>query len=126
MRVVLAGAAAMIAGTWLGLPTLSPIVVGLVIGLGWPQRAARRAALAGLAAWGGLLLAALVRGDAIGSLGATLGAAMGLPGWALLIATLAYPAALGASAGWLAHLVSPFRGTSTDAGRLFARAASHS
>ncbi len=126
MRVVLAGAAVIILGTWLGMPTLSPIMAGLVIGLGWPQRAARRTALAGLVAWGGLLLAAVARGDAIGTLGVTLGAAMGLPGWALLVATLAYPATLGASAGWLAHLISPFRDTSTDAGALLARASSHS
>jgi hypothetical protein len=126
MRVVLAGAAAIIVGTWLGLPTLSPIVAGLVIGLGWPQRAARFSALAGVVAWGGLLLAAALRGDAVGTLAATLGAAMGLPGWALPIATLAYPATLGASAGWLAHLRSPVRGTSRDAGALFARASSHS
>jgi hypothetical protein len=126
MRIVLSGAAAIVVGTWLKLPTVSPIVAGLVIGLGWPHQAARRSALAGLVAWGGLLLVAVLRGDAVGTLGATLGAAMGLPGWALLVATLAYPATLGAAAGWLAHLVSPFRDTPTDAGALFARASSHS
>ena len=126
MRVILAGAAAMIVGTWLRLPTLSPIIVGIVIGLGWPQRAARRAALAGVVAWGGLLLAALARGDAVAGLGVTLGAAMGLPGWVLPIVTLVYPAVLAASAAWLAHLVSPFRGSSMDAGAVIAQVSSHS
>ena len=126
MRVILAGAAAIIVGTWFRLPTLSPIVAGIVIGLGWPQRGARRAALAGVVAWGGLLLAALARGDAVGTFAATLGGAMGLPGFVLPIATLVYPALLAASAAWLAHLVSPFRGSSMDAGAVIAQVSSHS
>jgi hypothetical protein len=125
MRVILAGAAVIIAGTWLGFPTLTPIVAGLVIGLGWPRRAAKWSMLAGVIAWGGLLLAAAVRGDAIGALGTTLGSAMGLPGWALFLATLLYPAILAASAGWLASVTSPFRNSSITAGTLFARGPSH-
>ena len=62
MTVVLVGAAAIILGTWLGAPTLTPIVVGLVMGVAWPLHAARRAAAAGVLAWGGLLAAAALRG----------------------------------------------------------------
>jgi hypothetical protein len=58
-------------------------------------------------AWGGLLVAAALRGDALTTLSATLGAAMDLPGWVLFIVTLLYPAVLASSAAWLAHLVSP-------------------
>ena len=114
MIVILAGAAAIILGTWLGAPTLAPILVGFVMGLGWPAHAARRAAVAGAVAWGGLLVVGALRGDAIGTLGATLGGAMGVPGWALFAATALYPAVLAASAAWLAHLASPRRGARID------------
>jgi hypothetical protein len=107
MTVVLTGAVAIILGTWLGAPTLTPIGVGLVMGFGWPIHAARRAAAAGVLAWGGLLVAAALRGDAVATLSATLGAAMDLPGWVLFIVTMLYPAVLASSAAWLAHLVSP-------------------
>lgn len=103
------GMAAIILGTWLGAPTATPIVVGLAIGFGWPPGATWRAALAASLAWGGLLLAAVARGNVIGTLGATLGGAMGIPPWALFIATLSFPAILAASAAWLAHLASPRR-----------------
>ena len=116
MILVLAAMAAIIVGTWLGAPVLAPVLVGIAIGFGWPAGAAWRAALAGALAWGGLLLAATARGSAVGALGATLGGAMGLPAWALFIATLLYPAILAASAAWLAHLVSPRRTRSIATG----------
>lgn len=116
MILILAGMAAIILGTWFGAPLLSPIIVGAVIGLGWPTLAARRAAIAGMLAWGGLLLVALARGDALGAFSRTLGGAMGVPAWALFLVTLLYPAILAASAAWLAHLVSPRRSTTFGQG----------
>lgn len=117
MKTVLLAALAIAAGTWIGAPTLAPIVVGAVVGLAWPYRAARHAALAGIAAWGGLLVLAILRGDDIGTLGMSLGSAMGLPGWALFVATLLYPALLASSAAWLGHVITPrqffFSSTST-------------
>ncbi|HEX6316381.1 MAG TPA: hypothetical protein VFZ73_16035 [Gemmatimonadaceae bacterium] len=107
---ILLGAAAIIAGTGLGLPVLAPVLTGVGIGLLRPRHAARYAALAALVAWGGLLLFALVRGDALARVASTLGAAMGVPAWALVVATLVYPALLASSAAWLAHLASPRRG----------------
>jgi hypothetical protein len=119
---VLVGALVIVVGTWLGAPTLAPVIGGVTLGLIWPQRAARAAALAGVTAWGGLLLLAILRGDDVARLGSSLGAAMGLPGWALLMTTLVYPAILASSAAWLAHLVSP-RSASTHAAP--ARRATH-
>lgn len=116
MMIILAGMAAIVLGTWSGAPLLSPILVGVVMGLGWPTHAARRATVAGLLAWGGLLLAALARGDALRAFSTTLGDAMGVPAWALFLVTLFYPAILAASAAWLAHLVSPRRSTTFDQG----------
>lgn len=114
MIIVLAGMAAIVLGTWRGAPMLAPILVGAVIGLGWPALAARRAAVAGMLAWGGLLLVALVRGDALGAFSKTLGDAMGVPAWVLFLVTLLYPAILASSAAWLAHLVSPRRSMTID------------
>jgi len=111
MIVVLIATAAIILGTWLGAVTLAPIVVGLVIGFGWPGHASRRAAAAGFLAWSGLLLAAALRGDSLMTFSSTLGAAMGVPGWALFVATLLYPTVLASSAAWLAQLVSLSRRT---------------
>ena len=105
-----------IVGTWLGAPLLSPIVVGLAAGLIRPVNAASRSALAGALAWGGLLATSAVRGDAIGPFTATLGGAMGLPGWAIVVATLLYPALLASSAAWFGHLVSPRRFATFDPG----------
>lgn len=116
MILVLAGMAAIVLGTWLGAPLLSSILVGAVIGLGWPSLAARRAAMAGMLAWGGLLLVAVARGDALGAFSRTLGDAMAVPAWSLFIVTLLYPAILASSAAWLAHLVSPRRSTTFDQG----------
>jgi hypothetical protein len=118
MMPVLIGALGIVAGTWLGAPTLAPIVAGLAIGLLWPHHAARTAALAGIAAWGGLLLVALLRGDDVLILGASLGSAMGLPGAVLFVATLLYPALLASSSAWLAHLVSPRRAPGSPTGAL--------
>jgi hypothetical protein len=106
---ILLGALLMIAGTALGVPVLAPVVTGLVTGLVWPRHAARNAALSALIAWGGLLLLALARGDALRTLSSTLGGAMGMPSWAFLAATLAFPVLLASSAAWLGHLASPRR-----------------
>jgi hypothetical protein len=116
MIPVLTGMAAIVLGTWLGAPVLSPIVVGAVMGFAWPARAARRAAITGMLTWGGLLLVALARGDALGAFSTTLGDAMGVPAWSLFIVTLLYPAILASSAAWLAHLVSPRRSATFDEG----------
>ena len=116
MTILLAGTAAIVIGTWLGFPTLAAIAAGIAIGLLSPQRSARAAAAAGFLAWAFLLLLAALRGDAMGTLAGTLGAAMGIPGWALFVATLLYPTVLAASAAWLAHLVSPRRPTFVNPG----------
>jgi hypothetical protein len=126
MIIVLAGALAIVLGTVFGAPTLTPIMVGIVIGLAWPRRAARVAAAAGATAWGALLAVALLRGGAIGTLANTLGGAMGVPGVVLFLATLLYPAILAASAAWLAHLVSWRRSDSTGSAAIMARGPSHS
>ena len=103
---VLLGAAGILLGTWLGFPTLAPVLVGLTMGFLVPL-AARRAALAGVIAWGGVLVAAALRGDNISGLGTTLGGAMGVPSWLLLLlVTLLYPAILAASAAWLSSLAA--------------------
>lgn len=118
MTVVLIATIAIVLGTWLGAPTLSAILVGLVVGFGWPLHAARRAALAGILAWGGVLVAAAMRGDTIVAFGNSLGGAMGVPGWVIVFATLLYPAMLASSAAWLAHLVSARRSTTIDPGAI--------
>jgi hypothetical protein len=101
---VLVGMAAIVLGTWFRMPTLAPIVVGVVIG--WlVTNPARKAALAGALAWGGVLLVGTARGDGIGALSATLGGAMGVPAWVLPIVTLLYPAVLAASAAWLSSMI---------------------
>ena len=114
MIVVLLASIGMVLGTWLGAPTVAPIVVGLAIGLFRPRYAARRAAMAGALAWGGVLAVAAVRGDTVGSFAASLGGAMGAPGWAIVLATLLYPAILASSAAWLAHLASTGRVPTID------------
>lgn len=126
MIMVIAGALAIVLGTVFGAPTLTPIMVGIVIGLAWPRRAARVAAAAGATAWGALLAVALLRGGAIGTLATTLGGAMGVPGVVLFLATLLYPAILAASAAWLAQLVSWRRSDSTGSAAVMARGPSHS
>ena len=73
------------------------------MGLMIPNTPARRAALAGVLAWAGILLFATLRGDATGALSRTLGGAMGVPSWAIVLVTLLYPAILAASAAWLSH-----------------------
>ena len=118
MIVIVIGMTAIALGTWLGAPMLAPIIVGAVIGLGWPALAARRAAIAGMLAWGALLLVALMRGDALGAFSKTLGDAMVVPAWALFLVTLLYPAILASSAAWLAHLVSPRRSMTIDTGTI--------
>jgi hypothetical protein len=106
MISVLLGMAAIIAGTSLGAPTLTPILVGGVMGFVLQKTPARRAALAGILAWAGILLFKGLRGDEIGALSRTLGGAMGVPSWAIVLVTLLYPAVLAASAAWLSHLAA--------------------
>lgn len=106
MISVLLGMAAIVAGTWLGAPTLTPILVGVAMGFLVPANPARRAALAGFLAWAGVLLARTLRGDEIGALSGTLGGAMGVPSWAIVLVTLLYPTILAASAAWLSHLAA--------------------
>jgi hypothetical protein len=109
---IIAGGVAMIAAlTVLGFPVLAPIAGGAAIGLAWPPRGARNAAMAGLLAWGALLAVASTQGSL--SLTMTrLGGAMGLAPWGPLLATLIYPAVLAASAAWIAGLLSPRRSVS--------------
>ena len=102
---VLLAMAAIILGTWLGLPTLAPMLVGLVMGFVVSQYPARKSALAAVLAWGGVLVVSAIRGDAIRTLSNTLGAAMGVPRWAVFIVTLLYPAVLAASAAWLSAML---------------------
>ena len=102
---ILLGVAGILLGTRLGFPTLAPIFVGLAMGFTIPM-ASRSAALAGVLAWGGVLIAATLRGDNIAGLGRTLGGAMGVPSLVLLVVTLLYPAILAASAAWLASLAA--------------------
>ena len=109
---VLLGLAAIVVGTWFGAPTLTPLLVGGVMGIVLHQIPARRAALAGLLAWAGVLLFKGLRGDDIGALSNTLGGAMGVPSWAIVLVTLLYPAILAASAAWLAHLATRRRARS--------------
>jgi hypothetical protein len=111
MTGLLVATALTMAGTWLGYPTLSPIVAGLAVGGLWPKRAVRVSALAGVLAWGLFLAAAQVRGADLVDFGVKLGGAMSLPGWAPFVATLLYPAILAASAAWIGILVSPRRET---------------
>ena len=112
MISVLLGMAAIVVGTRFGAPTMTPILVGLAMGFLLPANPARRAAMAGLLAWAGLLLGRAVRGDEIGALSTTLGGAMGVPSWAVVLVTLLYPTILAASAAWLSHLAARRRAPS--------------
>ena len=103
---VLPGVVAMLLGTWLGWPTLTPIVAGAAMGVLLSVNAARQAALAGALAWGGVLLVSMLQGNSVGALGKTLGGALGIPSWLLVLVTLLYPATLAASAAWLAQLAA--------------------
>ena len=105
MSVVLLGAVAIVLGTVLGVPTLAPVIVGAAIGYLRPVRAARNAAAAGTLGWGALLVVAAVRGGAIESFSGKLGDVFGLPGVAMILATMLYPAVLAAAAAWLVAAV---------------------
>ena len=105
--IILFGTLVIAAATWYGAPTLGPILAGFMIGLAWPERAVRSAALAALLAWGGLLVYGLVRGTDLPALATSLGAAMSLPSWALVVATLLYPVLLASSSAWLGHVITP-------------------
>ena len=112
MMAVLLGMASIVLGTWFGAPTLTPVVVGLAMGVLVRVTPARRAALAGVLGWGGLLLVAALRGDHVGALSTTLGGALGVPSLVVVLVTLLYPSILAASAAWLGHLVIHARATS--------------
>lgn len=98
MIFVLVVAIAMAALTWLlgwwGV-LLAALIVGLVFrregGGGW------RIALAGSLAWGALLAVDAASGP-LGAVAATLGGVLRVPGFALLLLTLAFPALLAWSA----------------------------
>jgi hypothetical protein len=115
MNVILLGAVATVVGTVLGAPTLSAIIMGAVIGFARPMRAARTAAAAGAAAWGALLLIAVIRGDAIGALSGKLGTVFGLPGAGLIVLTMLYPAVLAASAARLTAILRSRRAATDPA-----------
>lgn len=117
MMSVLLAMAATIVGTGLGAPTLTPILVGALVGLMVRDNPARRAALAGLLAWAGILLLATLRGDETGALTGTLGGAMGVPSWAIFIVTLLYPTILASSSAWLSHRAARKLLPSIDASR---------
>jgi hypothetical protein len=92
--LVLAVSVAMAALTWLlgwwGV-LLAAAIVGYTLddrrGAGW------RVALAGTLAWGALLAADAVAGP-LGAVSATLGGVLRVPGFVLLLLTLAFPALL--------------------------------
>ena len=118
MIVVLIATIAIVLGTWVGAPIIAAIVVGLALGFFRSRHAARRAALAGALAWGGLLLVAALRGDSLGIFASTLGGAVGAPGWAIVLLTLLYPALLASSAAWLAQFAASRRLASIDPGAI--------
>lgn len=110
MNVILIGAVAIVLGTVLGAPTLTAVIVGAAIGFLRPVRAARYAFGAGAVGWGALLVVAAIRGGAIGSLSGRLGDVLGLPGVAMIVVTMLYPAVLAASAAWLVAAIRTRRG----------------
>lgn len=116
MIAVLLGILVMVIGTWFGAPTLAALLIGAAIGVARLSQPARKSGLAAFIAWACLLLVALVRGDALGLLSTTLGAGMGIPGWAVFAATLLYPAILASSAAWIAHLLSSRGARAANAG----------
>jgi hypothetical protein len=105
--IVAFGAILIAACTWFGAPTLGPILAGFMIGLAWPDRSVRSAGAAALIAWGALLLYGWIRGTDLVALSSSLGQAMSLPSWALVVATLLYPVALATSAAWIGHVITP-------------------
>lgn len=117
MIVILLGALAIMAGTYAGAPTLSPVLVGAAIGVRGPARPGLHAAAAGSLAWAAWLLVAALRGDALGTLAGALGASMRVPGWVLFALTLVYPALLSACSAVLGYLVSPRRARRTAGAR---------
>ena len=118
MIILLIATMAIVLGTWVGVPILAAVVVGLAVGFFHPRYAPRRAALAGALAWGGLLGVAALRGDALGAFASTLGGALGTPGWAIVLVTFLYPALLASSAAWLAQFAASGRPASIDPGAI--------
>ncbi len=59
------------------------------------------AAGSGALAWGGYLALASVGGAPVGSFAASLATSMQLPGWAPLVATIAFPALLAGTSAYL-------------------------
>jgi hypothetical protein len=91
---------------WLAVP-----IVGLIMGLMWPRDTpVRSAAGAGALGWGLLLLWGVTRGPVVelaGLLGELLG---GLPGAAILVITMLFPAVLAGAAAGMASAVSEMTG----------------
>jgi hypothetical protein len=117
MNVILIGAVAIVLGTVLGAPSLTPVIVGAAIGYLRPVRAARDAFAAGVIGWGALLVVAAIRGGAIGALSGKLGEILGLPGVVMIVVTLLYPAVLAAAAAWLVATIRSRRGEAIDSVR---------
>lgn len=101
LAALAAGAVVIAAGTWLGFPVWAAIAGGAVAGLLGRERPALTGALAGAAAWGGLLVASWLAGNPVGLVARRLAGAMTLPGWAPVVLTLLLPALLGACAAML-------------------------
>ncbi len=79
-------------------------LVGLVAGVAlrdhrWPFL---NAGFLAASSWALLLIVSTVRGARVPAFAASLGGAMGVPGWALYLATLAFPFVLGGGAARLA------------------------
>ena len=92
-----------------GMPTVGPVVVGALCGLVLARKGPRVAATSAILSWGGLLAFGVVRGQPIGEVAGKLGSIMGVPGTALLLLTVLYPAVLSTTAAYLAAQVSPMR-----------------
>lgn len=107
------GVVAVAFGTW-WLGWWFPAVWGAVAGLAWPHhRPGRIAALSACGGWAVWLLVPVVGGAPLGTLAARLGGLFQLPGWVLIVVTLAFPALLALCA---AVLTARVRGSGPASG----------
>jgi hypothetical protein len=105
---VLGGAAVALMTTLLGW--WAPAIWGALLGMLMPRaRIVRAAAISASLGWAFLLILPLVRGGAVGALATRLGAVFGIPAWALVAVTIAFPAVLAASAAWLIVVLRAWR-----------------
>lgn len=96
---LLAGMAAVAAGTWLAGWAAVP-VVGFAAGVAWARKKpVRRAAACGAGGWGLLLAAGAVRGPVIELAEVAGGVLGGLPGVAFVAVALLFAASLAGAAG---------------------------